>query len=90
MSGEGSVFRRGADGAWIAHLSSGGRANRTYRSRSARTKAEARRLLEEMKADRRAGLDLSTLNLGAYLRQWLDESARPTLAPTPSGDMRVS
>ncbi len=81
MSGEGTVFRRSADGAWIAQLSSGGRANRTYRSRSARTKAGARRLLEEMKADRRAGVHLSKLSLGDYLRRWLDDSARPTLSP---------
>jgi integrase len=81
MSGEGSVFRRSSDGAWIAQISSGGRGHRSYDSRSARTKAEARRRLEEMKADRRAGLDLSRLSLGAYLRRWLDETAGPTVSP---------
>jgi len=37
-------------------------------------------MLEQLKADRRAGLDLSMLSLGDYLRQWLDESARPTVS----------
>jgi integrase len=80
MSGEGSVFRRASDGAWIAQLSSGPRGHRSYQSRSAGTKAEARRRLEEMKADRRAGLDLSRLSLGAYLRHYLAESARSTVS----------
>ncbi len=80
MSGEGSVFRRGSDGAWLAQLSSGPRGHRSYQTRSARTKAEARGKLEQMKEDRRAGLDLSRLSLGDYLRHWLDESARPTVS----------
>ena len=80
MSGEGSVFRRGRDGAWVAQLSSGPRGHRSVQDPLARTKAEARRKLEEMKADRDAGLDLSKLSLGDYLRRWLDESARPTVS----------
>ena len=80
MSGEGSVFRRVADGAWIAQLSSGTRGHRSYRTRFGRTKAEAVRKLDELKAERREGLDLSKQNLGAYLREWLDESARPTVS----------
>jgi len=80
MSGEGSVFRRASDGAWLAQLSSGPRGHRSYKTRSARTKAEAGRKLEQMKADRRMGLDLSRLSLGDYLRHWLDESARPTVS----------
>ena len=78
--GEGSVFRRSSDGAWIAQLSTGPRGHRRYQTRSARTKAEARRKLEEMKADRRAGLDLSRLSLGDYLQRWLAESARPAVS----------
>ena len=37
-------------------------------------------MLEQMKADRDAGLDLSKPSLGDYLRGWLDESARPTVS----------
>ena len=80
MSGEGSVFRRRSDGAWMAQLSSGPRGHRSYQTRSARTKAEARRKLEEMKDDRRAGVNLSRLSLGDYLRRWLDETARPSVS----------
>jgi len=80
MSGEGSVFRRASDGAWLAQLSSGPRGHRSYRTRCARTKAEAVRKLEELKAERREGLDLSKQSLGAYLRKWLSETARPTVS----------
>ena len=80
MPGEGSVFRRASDGAWLAQLSSGPRGRRSYQTRCASTKAAACRMLEQMKADRRAGLDLSKLSLGDYLRHWLDESARPTVS----------
>ena len=90
MAGEGSVFRRSQDGAWIAQLSSGSRANRKLTTRSARTKAEARRKLEEMKADLRAGLDLSRLSLGDYLRKYLDETARPTVGPNTLRDTAAS
>ena len=34
-----------------------------------------------MKADERAGLELSKLSLGAYLRRWIDDSVRPTVSP---------
>jgi integrase len=80
MSGEGSVFRRASDGAWIAQLSSGPRVHRSYKTRFGRTKAEAVRKLEELKAESREGLDLSKLSLGAYLRSWLADTARPTVS----------
>jgi integrase len=78
--GEGSVFPRASDGAWIAQLSIGPRSDRTYVTRSARTRVEAIRKLAELKADRQAGLDLSKQSLGDYLRKWLAESARPTVS----------
>ena len=78
--GDGSVFRRKSDGAWLAQLSSGPRGHRSYQTRSARSKGEASRKLEQLKADRRAGLDLSRQSLGDYLRRWLDESARLTVS----------
>jgi integrase len=81
MAGEGSVFKRSADGRWVAQLSSGPRGHRRLKSKTARTKAEASRLLRQMKADEEAGLDLSGLSLGAYLRQWLDDSVAPNVAP---------
>ena len=43
MAGEGSVFKRSADGRWIAQLSFGPRGHRRYKTKTARTKAEASR-----------------------------------------------
>ncbi len=79
MAGEGSVFKR-SDGAWVAQLSIGGRGQRRYVTRRARTRTEARIKLAELKAEREAGLDLSRLSLGDYLRRWLAESAGPTIS----------
>lgn len=79
MAGEGSVFKRSADGRWVAQLSFGPRGHRRYKRKVARTKAEARQTLEQMKADERAGLDLSRRSLGDYLRRWLDESVGPVV-----------
>jgi len=79
--GEGSVFLRAADHRWLAQLSSGPRGHRRYVTRSARTKSEARRLLEQMKVDRWSGVDPSKQLLGDFLRKWLAESARPTVSP---------
>jgi integrase len=81
MSGEGSVFRRASDGRWIAQLSSGPRGHRSYRTRSAATRTEAKRRLAELVADRDADVNPTTRSLGEYLRRWLDESARPSISP---------
>ena len=80
MAGEGSVFKRRRDGAWVAQLSSGPRGHRTLQTRIGRTQAEAKLKLAEMRADRDAGRDISKLNLGDFLRRWLDETARPTVS----------
>lgn len=80
-AGQGSVFRR-ADGKWIAQVSSGPRGAKVTRQRVRTTRHEASRalaeLLDELRADR---APVSTQSLGAYLRSWLDESARPTISP---------
>lgn len=80
-AGEGSIFRRVRDGRWVAQLSSGPRGHRTSTSRIAKTKPEARRLLNQLRADRDAALNRTTLSLGAYLRLWLDETAKPSISP---------
>jgi integrase len=79
MAGEGSIFQR-ADGKWVAALSIGGRTNRRYARRIRHTRRDAVAALEEMKADRRAGVSPSKQSLGAYLRWWLDETARPSVS----------
>lgn len=80
MAGEGSIFRRGTDGLWVAQLSLGGRNQRRYVTRAAQTRAGAITALEDLKAERRIGLNPSKQSLGEYLRSWLDDSARPTIS----------
>jgi integrase len=75
----GSIYRR-PDGKWVAQLSIGTRGNRSYRRRITRTKGEAIERLDELRGERRAGLDRTKLSLGNYLRSWLDESAKPSIS----------
>lgn len=80
MSGEGSVFRRASDGAWLAQVSVGPRGHRKVRSRSARTRVEAARKLDELKALVTSNVTPTTLTVGAYLEQWVRDARniRPT------------
>ena len=84
--GEGSVYRRGKAGHWMAQLSIGGRVQRRYERRTAReagypdSRRGALAALEDLKAERRDGLRLSKQSLGDYLRSWLDETARPAVS----------
>jgi integrase len=61
----------------VAQVSFGGRDDRRIVRRIFMTKGEARDALAEMLA----GRSLSRQPLGAYLRQWLDETAGPSIAP---------
>jgi integrase len=82
--GEGSVFRRKSDGAWMAQVSVGPREDRCYRSRSAKTRADAVRKLRDLQAEMRTGVDPSRLTTGAYLEQWVSD-ARNIKATTRAG-----
>jgi integrase len=79
MPGEGSIFRL-ANGRWAAQVSIGGRTNRQIIRRSARTRAEARELLEQLRAERRVGVRPSRMTSGDYLTQWVRDvrNIRPT------------
>lgn len=88
MSGEGSIFRvvrTRRDGTtyvrWRAEVSQGGRESRRTTNRLCRTRHEAVAALDQLRADTRDGLRLSTLDLGTYLRAWLDDTARPNVSP---------
>lgn len=82
MSGEGSVFRRASDGAWIAQVSRGPRGSRKTWSRSARSKSEAQRRLQELRTelDRQAVTTSATAPVGRFLEQWVNDARniRPT------------
>jgi integrase len=94
MSGEGSVFRRTekirrSDGTtltrkrWLAQVTKGPRDRRDTRRRYApltdNTRSRALALLEELRRET-APVDRTT-TLGAYLRSWLDDSARSSIRP---------
>lgn len=79
MAGDGSIYRRD-ERTWVAQLSIGGRNGRRYVRRNARTRAEARVALDELKAEHRAGVKRSRLTTGDYLERWVAEvrGIRPT------------
>src|SRR6185369_1239267 len=65
---------------WRAQLSVGPRTNRRYVTRTESTRQAALKALAELRDEHAGGPSLTTLSLGAYLRRWLDESARPTIS----------
>jgi len=69
MSGEGSVYQSGQ--WWIAQLSKGGRLTRSYERRKRLTRREAVAALEELKADRRAGVARIRQTTGDFLVGWV-------------------
>lgn len=81
MSGDGSIYQR-ADGKWVAQLSQGTRADRTYKRRVRDTKKEAAAALRELKTEADAWSQPSKRSLGDYLRRWLDESVKGNVTPS--------
>lgn len=84
MAGEGSIFKRrdstGRVIGWTAQLSLGGRQTRRYERRWRDTRDEAVAALEDMKADRRAGVRRSRMTTGDYLADWIRDvrNIKPT------------
>lgn len=83
MSGEGSIYRRGSDGRWVATISRGPRERRQTVTRYARSKAEAQLALADLKASV-GPLDARSLTTGAYLERWVRD-ARDIRPSTRSG-----
>lgn len=75
MPGEGSVFRRASDGAWLAQISRGPRGERKTWSRSASTKSEALRKLVALRTDLDTPPPVKpTETVGAFLEQWVSDA----------------
>lgn len=71
MNGEGSVYRRKSDGRWVAALSVGSRKDRVVHRLYARSRAEARQLLDQLKSP---SMPTSTTLLSDYLERWVSEA----------------
>lgn len=79
MSGEGSIYQRRDPAShrpigWIAQLSIGPRGARRYVRRSARTRAEARDALEQLRAEHRSGIRPDRTTVGVYLERWVADA----------------
>jgi len=79
MPGQGSFFRRKSDGRWVAAISVGSREDRVVHRRYVHSRDAAKAALVELQAELEQ--PASTMTLGAYLRRWLDESAKPSIRP---------
>jgi integrase len=76
MPGEGSIYRRGSDGRWVASVSVGRRGTRRITTAYRRTKAEAVAALADLRSS--AGRMDRRTTVGAYLDRWLrDADVRP-------------
>lgn len=83
LPGEGSLFRLETtrpDGTkrvrWRASVSYGGRSERAYRTRTCRTREEAKAALRELLDDQGARRNPSRQSLGDYLRSWLADTVK--------------
>jgi hypothetical protein len=81
---EGSIYRRGKDGRWVAAVQLGYQNGRRVRKALyARTQADARRLLRDAQDDRKRG----TLGkgerraTGEYLEWWLENCVKDSVRP---------
>jgi integrase len=73
MSGEGSIYRRGSDGRWVATISRGPRGARQITTRYCRTRVEARVALDDLRA-RYGPVSAQRLTVGAFLEQWVRDA----------------
>jgi integrase len=78
--GSGSIFRRKADGRWIAQVSEGSRSSRCVRRKVARSRAEAKEHLAELLDE--YGVKTSRTTVGDWLRSWLTGASRSLKAST--------
>lgn len=87
MAGTGGLFKirtKAPDGStrirWRAQLSIGPRDSRRFVTRTRATRDAAKLELDKLRTEHAAGASPTTLSLGAYLRRWLDDSAKPSIS----------
>ncbi len=80
-NGEGGIYQRDSDGLWCASVSL---ANGTRKVIYGKTRQEVADKLNDLLTMKKQGLPLGPdrLTVGAYLAQWLEESAKPKLKPS--------
>jgi integrase len=77
-NGEGSIYRRNSTGQWVAAITVSGTVPLVKRTRTAKTRAEANRLLRQLQAEVDEGplLDDNRITIADWCHQWCD-----TIAP---------
>ncbi len=75
----GSVYHRKSDGRWVATISTGPRGANRRVTRYAKTRTEARVLLDELRRLARPVEGSGRTTVGQYLRSWLDTAGRRSL-----------
>ena len=78
---EGTLYRRKSDGLWCAQISLPGGKRPTFYGK---TRADAHAKLTEALRSSGRGLpvDAGGLTVGAFLDDWLENSVRPSVAPS--------
>ena len=92
--GDGSLFQRASDGLWVARLETG----RDEDGQRQRWQCAGRSRAMVLAALRQARIDLATsavpvpqgLTVGAWLRRWLEDVARPTVRPSTWRDYETA
>lgn len=85
-NGEGSIYQR-EDGRWEARVSLDGKRRSVY----GKTRREVQQKLAELKRQEEQGLLVGSdrQTLGAFLSDWLESTARPTIRPATYANYRV-
>ena len=89
-NGEGSIYRRNSTGQWVAAITiSGGHGTPPgKKTRTARTRAEANRLLRQLQAEIDEGppLDDNRITVADWCHQWCDTIAPQNASPATVSD----
>ena len=87
-NGEGSIYRRNSTGQWVAAITVSGTVPLVKRTRTAKTRAEANRLLRQLQAEVDEGplLDDNRITIADWCHQWCDTIAPQNASPATVSD----